>query len=121
MEKLAPLLYAERAFGDGTIVKDLESLDLIEWACQDLVTESVFQGVLGPLRVRLAKSKPRNQPVAIGCLEDCLLRWDLNSAQQVGQIFANITAQYHSAIPWPRVARILPLTLSACHHSLLPL
>lgn len=68
---------------DGTVVKDADGIDLLEWATQDLAHPDEFPETLGALRVRLVKAAPKDKISATRCLESCLLHWDLISAQQV--------------------------------------
>ena len=68
---------------DGTVIKDVDALDLLEWATLDLTEEDDFLDTLGPLRVRAVKASPKDKHAASRCLESCLVHWDLNSAQQV--------------------------------------
>lgn len=70
---------------DGTTIKDVDALDLLEWACQDHLPECDFADTLGTLRMRAVKAGLKNQNEAIRCLESCLLHWDLVNAQQVGR------------------------------------
>jgi N-terminal acetyltransferase B complex non-catalytic subunit len=65
------------------VVKDVEAIDLLEWASGELAEENAFAETLGPLRVRLVKAAPKDKIAATKCLESCLLHWDLVSAQQV--------------------------------------
>lgn len=68
---------------DGTVVKDADGIDLLEWATRDLLEEDEFPETLGPLRVRAAKASAKDRNQTTRCLESCLLHWDLVSAQQV--------------------------------------
>lgn len=68
---------------DGTVVKDADGIDLLEWATQDLLEEDDYADTLGPLRVRAAKASSKDRNQTTRCLESCLLHWDLVSAQQV--------------------------------------
>lgn len=68
---------------DGTVIKDADGIDLLEWATKDLLEEDDFADTLGQLRVRAAKASPKDQNQTTRCLESCLLHWDLVSAQQV--------------------------------------
>ena len=72
---------------DGTVIKDVDALDLLEWACQDHLPEQDFSETLGVLRVRAVKAGLKNKNEAIRCLESCLLHWDLVNAQQVRRLF----------------------------------
>lgn len=65
------------------MVKDVDAIDLLEWAAGDLTDEDDFVETLGPLRVRCVKAAPKDKTSATRCLESCLLHWDLDSAQQV--------------------------------------
>ncbi|OAA76838.1 N-acetyltransferase B complex, non-catalytic subunit [Akanthomyces lecanii RCEF 1005] len=69
---------------DGTVIKDADGIDLLEWATRDLLEEDEFPETLGPLRVRAAKASAKDRNQTTRCLESCLLHWDLVSAQQVG-------------------------------------
>lgn len=65
------------------MVKDVDALDLLEWACQDHLAEADFSETLGTLRARAVKAGLKSKNEAIRCLEACLLHWDLINAQQV--------------------------------------
>lgn len=66
------------------MVKDVDGIDLLEWATVELVSEEAFSETFGVLRVRAVKAAPRDKVAATRCLQSCLLHWDLNGAQQVG-------------------------------------
>lgn len=68
---------------DKTAVLDIDSIELYEWALQELGLPSDFSQTIGVLRVRWAKANP-SSPAVIDCLEACVLEWDLVNAQQVG-------------------------------------
>lgn len=68
---------------DATTIKDVDAIDLLEWAAQDFMTEAEFPELIGALRVRAAKATPKDKIVTTRCLQSCLLHWDLVSAQQV--------------------------------------
>lgn len=70
---------------DGTVIKDADGIDLLEWAAFDFLSDDEYGETLGPLRVRAVKATPKDKSLASRCLESCLLHWDLNSAQQVCQ------------------------------------
>ncbi|KAL2163589.1 hypothetical protein VTH06DRAFT_5647 [Thermothelomyces fergusii] len=62
---------------------DIEIIELYEWACRDFFDYDVeYADTLGPLRARWAKANP-SSPLALQCLQACLERWDLVSAQQI--------------------------------------
>ncbi|KOS20857.1 hypothetical protein ESCO_004545 [Escovopsis weberi] len=86
--KLAAVSAVWQYAKDGTVVKDVEAIDLLEWATQSLISEDDFVHTIGPLRVRAAKASPKDRNVVTRCLESCLLHWDLNSAQQVNDYFS---------------------------------
>lgn len=79
---------------DGTVVKDVDAIDLLEWATLDLVHEDSFAQTIGPLRVRAVKASPKDRSAATRCLESCLLHWDLVSAQQVSAPWTTVSG------PW---------------------
>lgn len=68
---------------EGSTVKDVDAIDLLEWATTNLLDQDDFAETLGPLRVRAVKAAPKDKFAATRCLESCLLHWDLASAQQV--------------------------------------
>ncbi|KAF4970465.1 hypothetical protein FZEAL_10029 [Fusarium zealandicum] len=84
--KFAAVAAIDKFVKDGTVVKDVDSIDLLEWATQGLSLEEDFPETLGPLRVRLVKASPKDKIKASRCLESCLLHWDLTSAQQIAAI-----------------------------------
>ncbi|KAL2019351.1 hypothetical protein VTK56DRAFT_9731 [Thermocarpiscus australiensis] len=62
---------------------DLDTIELYEWACRDFFDYDIeYADTLGPLRVRWVKANP-GSPLALQCLQACLERWDLVSAQQI--------------------------------------
>ena len=65
------------------MVKDVDGIDLLEWATTELIPEEAFSETVGPLRVRAVKAAPKDKIAATRCLQSCLLHWDLVSAQQV--------------------------------------
>lgn len=67
---------------DKTAVPDIDSVDLYEWALQELGLPYDYSGSIGMLRARWAKANPSN-PAVLDCLEACVLAWDLVNAQQV--------------------------------------
>ncbi|KAF4457038.1 hypothetical protein F53441_953 [Fusarium austroafricanum] len=80
--KFAAITAIDKYVREGTVVKDVDALDLLEWASQGLNNDDGFPETLGPLRARLAKAAPKDKIGASRCLESCLLHWDLVSAQQ---------------------------------------
>ncbi|KAM0280555.1 hypothetical protein ACHAQH_004000 [Verticillium albo-atrum] len=83
LERSAGLIAVQRFVKDGTVIKDVDALDLLEWAVGELQDESEFPHTLGPLKVRFVKASPKDRNAGVRCLESCLLHWDLVSAQQV--------------------------------------
>ncbi|EHK17854.1 uncharacterized protein TRIVIDRAFT_76406 [Trichoderma virens Gv29-8] len=68
---------------EGSTIKDVDAIDLMEWATTNLLDQDDFAETLGPLRVRAVKAAPKDKVAATRCLESCLLHWDLASAQQM--------------------------------------
>lgn len=107
---------------DGTVVKDADAIDLLEWATGDLTDEEDFVQTLGPLRVRCVKASPKDKINATRCLMSCLLHWDLESAQQVSKakniIFhvVDICPLDRSHYRQIRPAREVVHVLEHCHH-----
>lgn len=81
--KFAAVEAVDKFVKDGTVVKDVDGIDLLEWATLDLIPEDAFPETIGPLRVRAVKAAPKDKIAATRCLQSCLLHWDLVSAQQV--------------------------------------
>lgn len=67
---------------DKTAVLDIDSIELYEWAFQELDLPNNFAQTIGVLRARWAKANP-SSPAVLDCLEACVLAWDLVNAQQV--------------------------------------
>ncbi|KAJ4291433.1 hypothetical protein N0V88_006026 [Collariella sp. IMI 366227] len=62
---------------------DIETIALYEWACRDFFDYEIeYADTLGPLRARWAKANS-SSPHAVKCLQACLEKWDLVSAQQI--------------------------------------
>ena len=85
---------------DGTVIKDVDALDLLEWATMDLTEEDDFLDTLGPLRVRAVKANPKDMHAASRCLEACLIHWDLNSAQQIAAVLDRSFPQERHFLFW---------------------
>ncbi|KAK7425749.1 hypothetical protein QQZ08_007724 [Neonectria magnoliae] len=85
---------------DGTIIKDVDGIDLLEWATQGLAHEDDFPETLGLLRARLVKAAPKDKISGTRCLESCLLHWDLVSAQQIAAILDRSIPQERAFMFW---------------------
>lgn len=81
--KFAAVAAIWKSVKEGTTIKDVDAIDLMEWATTGLMDPDDFPETLGPLRVRCVKAAPKDKIAASRCLESCLLHWDLASAQQV--------------------------------------
>ncbi|KJZ80075.1 hypothetical protein HIM_00789 [Hirsutella minnesotensis 3608] len=81
--KLTAVEALRRFVKDGVVVKDVDGIDLLEWAVLDLIPDDEYADTLGPLRARAVKASPKDKVAATRCLESCLLHWDLVSAQQI--------------------------------------
>ena len=71
---------------EGTTIKDVDAVDLLDWATTDFTSHSEFADLIGVMRVRAAKAAPKDKIATTRCLESCLLHWDLVSAQQVSAL-----------------------------------
>ncbi|KAM0258003.1 hypothetical protein ACHAQJ_004046 [Trichoderma viride] len=80
--KFAAVAAVWKCVKDGSTIKDVDAIELMEWATTNLIGEDDFAQTLGPLRVRAVKAAPKDKIAATRCLESCLLHWDLVSAQQ---------------------------------------
>ncbi|KAF7561402.1 hypothetical protein G7046_g2731 [Stylonectria norvegica] len=85
---------------DGTVIKDADAIDLLEWSTGDITEEEVYSETLGPLRTRLVKAVPKDKVAGSRCLESCLLHWDLVSAQQIAAILDRSFPQDRSLLFW---------------------
>ncbi|KAL6903921.1 N-acetyltransferase B complex non catalytic subunit domain-containing protein [Trichoderma evansii] len=85
---------------DGSTIKDVEAIELMEWATTNLIDPDEFADTLGPLRVRAVKAAPKDKFAATRCLESCLLHWDLASAQQIAAIIDRSFPQERDWLFW---------------------
>ncbi|PKK41477.1 hypothetical protein CI102_14249 [Trichoderma harzianum] len=85
---------------EGSTVKDVDAIDLLEWATTNLLDQDDFAETLGPLRVRAVKAAPKDKFAATRCLESCLLHWDLASAQQIAAIIDRSFPQDRDMLFW---------------------
>lgn len=67
---------------DKTAIADIDSVELYEWALQELGLPHNYSKTIGVLRARWAKANP-SDPAVLDCLEACVSAWDLVNAQQV--------------------------------------
>ncbi|KAG8669339.1 hypothetical protein FPOAC2_08663 [Fusarium poae] len=98
--KFAAITAIDKFVREETVVKDVDALDLLEWAAQGLNEEEEFPQTLGPLRARLVKAAPKDKIGASRCLESCLLHWDLVSAQQIAAIMDRSFPQERTFMFW---------------------
>ncbi|KAI8628083.1 hypothetical protein F5Y19DRAFT_465407 [Xylariaceae sp. FL1651] len=66
---------------DNTIIRDVDTLDLYEFACDRLSVD--YARTIGVLRARLVKALPRDQTSGIKCLEACVWNSDWENAQEI--------------------------------------
>ncbi|KAJ8111970.1 hypothetical protein ONZ43_g5500 [Nemania bipapillata] len=66
---------------DNVIVKDVDALDLYEFAVDG--TSMDYAKTIGVLRVRLAKALPKDQNIGARCLEACMWHSDWENAQEI--------------------------------------
>ncbi|KAH7134059.1 N-acetyltransferase B complex non catalytic subunit-domain-containing protein [Dactylonectria macrodidyma] len=99
--KFAAVAAVAQYVKDGTVVKDVDGIDLLEWASQGLGNgPDDFSETLGTLRARLVKAAPKDKIAGTRCLESCLLHWDLVSAQQIAAILDRSFPQERSFMFW---------------------
>ncbi|QUC20999.1 uncharacterized protein UV8b_05240 [Ustilaginoidea virens] len=99
---------------DGTVVKGVDAIDLLEWASVDLMPEDAFSRTLGPLRVRAVKASPKDKIAATRCLQSCLLHWDLVSAQQIAAIVDRSFSQDRDFLFWSIIITHMLAESSQC-------
>ncbi|KAI1110523.1 N-acetyltransferase B complex non catalytic subunit-domain-containing protein [Nemania sp. NC0429] len=66
---------------DNTVMKDVDALDLYEFAVDRLSID--YSKTIGVLRARLAKALPKDQSVGLKCLEACMWYSDWENAQEI--------------------------------------
>ncbi|KAG5999451.1 hypothetical protein E4U21_006790 [Claviceps maximensis] len=98
--KFAAVAAIDKFVKDGTVVKDVDAIDLLEWATVDMVPEEAFAQTIGLLRVRAVKAAPKDKVAATRCLQSCLLHWDLNGAQQIAAIIDRSFPQERDFMFW---------------------
>ncbi|RFU80528.1 hypothetical protein TARUN_1647 [Trichoderma arundinaceum] len=98
--KFAAVAAVWKAVKDGSTIKDVDAIDLMEWATTHLIHQDEFAETLGPLRVRAVKAAPKDKIAATRCLESCLLHWDLVSAQQIAAIIDRSFPQERDLLFW---------------------
>ncbi|VUC24771.1 unnamed protein product [Clonostachys rosea] len=110
--KLAAVTALYQYVKDGTVIKDVDAIDLLEWAAGDLTHEDEFLETLGPLRVRAVKAAPKDKVSASRALESCLLHWDLVSSQQIAATLDRSFPQERQFLFWNIVVTYLLSTSS---------
>jgi N-terminal acetyltransferase B complex non-catalytic subunit len=98
--KYAAVAAVEKYLKDGTVIKDVDAIDLLEWATLDLTEEDDFLKTLGPLRVKAVKAAPKDKLAASRHLESCIVHWDLTSAQQIAAILDRSFPQERHFMFW---------------------
>ncbi|KAG5926481.1 hypothetical protein E4U42_003280 [Claviceps africana] len=98
--KFAAVAAIDRFVKEGTVFKDVDAIDLLDWATVELVSEEDFAQTMGLLRVRSVKASPKDRVVATRCLQSCLLHWDLNGAQQIAAIIDRSFPQDRDFMFW---------------------
>lgn len=81
-DKAALVATVDALVADKSAVLDIDSIELHEWALQEMGLPYDYSQTIGVLRARWAKANPSN-PAVLECLEACILAWDLVNAQQV--------------------------------------
>ncbi len=66
---------------DNITVKDVDALDLYEFAVDGLSMD--YAKTIGVLRARLAKALPKDRNAGLKCLEACMWNSDWENAQEV--------------------------------------
>ncbi|KAI0817885.1 N-acetyltransferase B complex non catalytic subunit-domain-containing protein [Xylaria sp. FL0064] len=71
----------EAMINDNTIIKDVDALDLYEFAVDGLSMD--YSKTIGVLRSRLAKALPKDRTASLKCLEACMWNSDWENAQEI--------------------------------------
>lgn len=74
---------------DNTVLKDVDALDLYEFAIDGLSMD--YAKTIGVLRARLAKALPKDQNIGLECLEACMWHSDWENAQEVSLAHSNLS------------------------------
>lgn len=74
---------------DNTVIKDVDALDLYEFAIDGLSMD--YAKTIGILRARLAKALPKDQSVGLKCLEACMWHSDWENSQEVSLAHSNLS------------------------------
>lgn len=98
--KLATITALYQYIKDGTILKDADGIDLLEWSTKELLPENEFAATIGVMRARAAKASPKDHTGVAKCLESCLLHWDLVNAQQIAALMDRSFPQYRDYMYW---------------------
>lgn len=74
---------------DNAIVKDIDALDLYDFAIDGLSMD--YAKTIGVLRARLAKALPKDKNLGARCLEACMWHSDWENAQEVFSMYNNLS------------------------------
>ncbi|KAH6675261.1 N-acetyltransferase B complex non catalytic subunit-domain-containing protein [Plectosphaerella plurivora] len=113
-EKSAALIALQKYVKEGTVIKDVDAIDLLEWAVGDAQDEGEFPLTFGPLKTRFVKASPKDRNGGVRCLESCLLHWDLVSAQQIAAILDRSFPQERVYFFWNVVITYMLSTSDQC-------
>ena len=94
-DKSAVIAAVDAAVKDPKAILDAETLDLYEWACEDV--EIAYSKTFGVLRCRLGKANPKNISLTKRCFEACLDHQDSLNAQQVCQFHSLASDSSHTS------------------------
>ncbi|KAG5979309.1 hypothetical protein E4U55_005313 [Claviceps digitariae] len=111
--KYAAVAAVDKFVKDGTVVKDVDAIDLLDWSTVDLLPEEAFSETIGLLRVRAVKAAPKDKLAATRCLQSCLLHWDLNSAQQTSSQAPPDKKKLYAMLAQKQIERAAQLTEQA--------
>ncbi|KAI0175484.1 N-acetyltransferase B complex non catalytic subunit-domain-containing protein [Hypoxylon sp. FL1284] len=75
------IILANDLVKDGTVVNDIDVLDLIELSCSRVDIE--YSETIGLLRARLVKAAPKDMNSSTRCFEACAYHSDWKNAQQI--------------------------------------
>ncbi|TEA12738.1 hypothetical protein C8034_v005773 [Colletotrichum sidae] len=116
VEKASPLIAVQKLVKDASAIRDVESLDLLEWASGDFIDDREFADIFGPLKLRYVKANPKDRKGGVRCLESSLLHWDLNSAQQIAAVLDKSFPQERCFLFWNIALTHLLATSDQCPH-----
>ncbi|KAI0482692.1 N-acetyltransferase B complex non catalytic subunit-domain-containing protein [Xylariaceae sp. FL0804] len=97
-DREAGKLAVEEMVKDGIVIRDVDMLDLYEFACAE--SDMVYSDNIGALRVRFVKANAKNKESCVRCFDACLRNCDWLNAQQIAASLDSNFAQERKYLFW---------------------